>query len=202
MQNPACDNDEARVRTLLAEAASGDQAAWRRLVDLFADRVFALARSRVGCSVLAEEITQSVFVTVASKIAAGQYNEQGRFEAWLFRIAMNRVRDEIRRVRRHAEPVDPSAFQSMPEAAPDRAPSGGDEEGELERLRAALATLGEADQEVIQLRHHAQLSFKQMAELLDEPVGTLLARHHRALAKLRATLEADGRASARKGAAL
>jgi len=41
---------------------------------------------------------------------------------------------------------------------------------------------------VIELRHHGGLSFQQMADLLEEPLGTLLARHHRALRKLRELL--------------
>ncbi len=45
--------------------------------------------------------------------------------------------------------------------------------------------LSEADREIVELRHHAGLSFKQMADLLSEPIGTLLARHHRALKKLK-----------------
>ena len=56
----------------------------------------------------------------------------------------------------------------------------------LEFVRAQTT---DADREVVELRHHADLSFKQMAQLLNEPIGTLLARHHRALRKLRATLE-------------
>ena len=60
-----------------------------------------------------------------------------------------------------------------------------------------MARLSETDREVIDLRHIAGMSFKQMSEHLGEPLGTLLARHHRALAKLRALLEgsaADSRA--------
>jgi RNA polymerase sigma-70 factor (ECF subfamily) len=49
--------------------------------------------------------------------------------------------------------------------------------------------LTDTDRDVIELRHHGGLSFKQIAELLDEPLGTLLARHHRALRKLRETME-------------
>ena len=65
---------------------------------------------------------------------------------------------------------------------------------EVVALRGALSQLGEADREIIDLRHVGGMSFKQMAEHLGEPLGTLLARHHRALAKLRAILvgEAGG----------
>ena len=59
-------------------------------------------------------------------------------------------------------------------------------------LAEAIAALGEADREVISLRHIGGMSFQQMADTLEEPLGTLLARHHRALRKLRDFLLARG----------
>jgi RNA polymerase sigma-70 factor, ECF subfamily len=181
---------------LLHAAGMGDDRAWRRIIDLYARRVYALARSRLGVNKheLAEEITQSVFATVATKLGregtdtgeAG-YAEQGKFESWLFRIAMNRIRDEVRRSRRQAEPADPSTFGSVA-AKGDPTEAGAQGSGapdQLHSLRRAMEKLSEADREIVELRHHAGLSFKQMADLLSEPIGTLLARHHRALKKLR-----------------
>lgn len=179
--------DQPDLAGLLRAAASGDEAAWRQLVELYARRVFALAKSRVRKADVAEEVTQSVFVTVAAKLKTGAYTEQGKFESWLFRVAINRVRDEIRRSRRQALPTDPEAFGQMPggserEGEPG---AGADMAGMLRRLRGAMGNLSEADREIIELRHHAGLSFAQMAEMLGEPLGTLLARHHRALKKLK-----------------
>lgn len=183
----------ADTTALLARAARGDEDAWRALINLYARRVYALARSRCRRDDLAEEITQSVFATVAEKLRSpdlpGGYTDQGRFEPWLFRVAMNRVRDEIRRLQRHAEPTDPGNFEALrlaPEE-PDRA-----DPRDLQRLREALAELNDADRQIIELRHHAQLSFKTIAAMLEEPVGTLLARHHRALRKLKSILESAG----------
>jgi RNA polymerase sigma-70 factor (ECF subfamily) len=171
---------------ILSRAAAGDEHAWRRLIDLFSRRVFALAKSRCRNAEVAEEITQSVFATVASKLSLGEYTEQGRFESWIFRVTMNRLRDEMRRARRQASPTDPEGFATMaarPENDHQTPP-------ELLRLRDALEQLPPADREIVELRHHGGLSFKQLAELLDEPLGTLLARHHRALKKLHAILTA------------
>jgi RNA polymerase sigma-70 factor (ECF subfamily) len=56
---------------------------------------------------------------------------------------------------------------------------------ELAALRESMQQLGEADRLVIDLRHQGGMGFQQMADLLNEPLGTLLARHHRALRKLR-----------------
>ncbi len=194
---------------LLRAAGAGDEDAWRSIVHLYARRVYALARSRLcprGLSErvgsrrgkgeglsggdfvqghdAAEEVTQSVFVTIAGKLSGGEYTEQGRFEAWLFRVAMNRIRDEVRRSRRQAAPTDPETLDG-------RAGSHGGTEApadsgdEIAALRRAMDELSEPDREIIELRHHAGLSFKQMADLLAEPLGTLLARHHRALRKLK-----------------
>jgi RNA polymerase sigma-70 factor (ECF subfamily) len=96
---------------------------------------------------------------------------------------MNRLRDEMRRQKRHASPPDPGALVYAGEAAADETVE--DMSEELRRLRSAVAHLSEADRQVVELRHHAGLSFKQIAELLEEPLGTLLARHHRALKKLK-----------------
>ncbi|MCA9288584.1 MAG: RNA polymerase sigma factor, partial [Phycisphaerales bacterium] len=174
-------------------AARGDESAWREVVARYARRVFALARSRVRSPELAEEVTQAVFAKVATTLGSGGYAEVGRFESWLFRIAMNRVRDEARRSSRHATPTDPATLAGLgPAAGVEASQNGaGIDARALGALRGALGELPDADREVIELRHHGQMSFKAMADLLGEPLGTLLARHHRALRKLRAIIEAS-----------
>ncbi len=190
---PGVAPDDGRLAEVLAAASRGDADAWREVVDLYARRVFALVHSRCRRPDLAEEVTQSVFVTVASKLSRGGYTERGRFESWLFRVAMNRARDEMRRMARQATPTDPATVA----AALDRAAENGErtrDEASLDALREAMSSLSEPDREVIELRHHGGLSFRQIADLLGEPMGTLLARHHRALRKLRSMIEGDARA--------
>lgn len=183
---------------ILARAARGDAAAWRAVVDEYSGRVYGLLRSQGANPDLAEEITQSVFCTLAAKLA--EYVEGGRFESWLFRIAMNRLRDEARRRRRHATSVgEPEVLEGLAGEAP--APRAAPDADEVAALRGALAQLGAADREVIDLRHVGGMSFKQIAEHLGEPLGTLLARHHRALAKLRAILVGDAAGEAPRSAA-
>ena len=166
-------------------ASSGDQEAWAELVSRYTPRLYALAKSRLRSHHDAEEITQSVLVTVADKIASGVYKDQGRFEPWLFRIAMNRVRDEARRRSVHVSPTDPSDIP--PTAVEDRA----HEPERYDALRAAVEALPDDDRRIIELRHSAGLPFRTISELLGAPMGTLLARHHRALKKLRTALESS-----------
>ncbi len=174
------DSTEDVARTL-SEAAGGDQAAWRLIVDAFAPRVFGLVRAQCGDPELAEEIVQSAFCTVAQKISG--YEEHGRFDSWVFRIAMNRLRDEMRRRKRQARPMEEEAMIGL--SGGESAPEARYEPAERLALAEALEQLAPADREVVDLRHVGGMSFRQMSEYLEEPVGTLLARHHRALKKIK-----------------
>ncbi|MBL4697342.1 MAG: RNA polymerase sigma factor [Phycisphaerales bacterium] len=179
------------LSNIVALAADGDESAWEQLVGLYSRRVFAMARSRLHDEELAEEITQSVFVTIATKLNSSGYTEQNRFEPWLFRITMNRVRDYCRKRARHAKPTDPEHFAGVrgkPDADVHEADNA---RKQLESLRSAMEQLSDSDREIIELRHHGQLSFKQIAEMSGDPIGTLLARHHRALKKLRSIIESE-----------
>ena len=172
----------------IVAAASGDETAWRFLVDAYSNRVFALIRSKCGNEELAEEITQSTFCTIAQKLPT--YEETGKFEAWLFRIAMNRMRDEMRRRKRHAVPMENEMIGALSAGVSD---VRDDEEMEVavQRLRAAVRQLSSSDQDIIHMRHSAGMSYKQIAEVLGEPLGTVLARQHRALKKLKSLMDSE-----------
>jgi len=193
---------------LLGRASRGDDSAWKQLVELYADRVFGLLQKHCRDRDLAEELTQATFVRVVHKI--GDYREQGRFEPWLFRIAMNLLRDEMRRRKRQATPVDMSAasrddqgqgaggWQAVQDKlssshAPQQATPFEQlaQAEQISELKAAVEQLPEADREVLYLRHTAGLSFSDIAETLEQPLGTVLARAHRALAKLRTMMELE-----------
>ncbi|MAH66849.1 MAG: hypothetical protein CMJ27_10755 [Phycisphaerae bacterium] len=175
-----------QLAVIVRSAGDGDEAAWRTLVAAYSPRVFALIRAQCRDEELAEEITQSTFCTIATKLP--EYDEVGRFESWLMRIAMNRLRDEMRRRKRHARPASESTLVGLAGEVdpPDRADDHGLPEGDL---RTAIERLPDADREILYLRHVGGLSFKQLAEALETPMGTLLARHHRALKKVREMLE-------------
>lgn len=180
-------DDPNHIAKTLKRAADGDQLAWQAIVEALAPRVFGLIRAQCGDPDLAEEIVQSAFCTVAQKIEG--YEEYGRFDAWVFRIAMNRLRDEMRRRKRQARPMEEASLVSL--GGSERSAEPEIEPTEQAALQKALSELSETDRQVIDLRHVGGMSFRQIGALLEEPVGTLLARHYRALKKLRALLEGD-----------
>ncbi|MEO1585565.1 MAG: sigma-70 family RNA polymerase sigma factor [Planctomycetota bacterium] len=194
------DTPDEDAEVVLA-AIRGDTGSWDRLVGIWSRRVYAAAQSRLHDAEAAEEVTQSVMVTVFEHLSSGRYQHNGRFESWLFRIAMNRVRDWARRTRRHrsttldacpdiaASRPSATAFSAGFSAGPSTGTDGTDR-SQRDALHAALAQLPDADRDVLSLRHHAQLSFAAIADTLDQPIGTVLARHHRAIGKLRSMLDA------------
>lgn len=192
MPNP---EDKQHLEGVLRRAGQGDEDAWREIVEVYSPRVFGLLRAQCGSADLAEEITQSAFCTIAAKMAS--YTEVGKFEAWLFRIAMNRLRDEMRRRKRQARPMEDKTLTGLAGAAPESAgPLGryggdGPDEADIQRLRNAVARLSDAEQKIIHFRHSGELSFKQIADLLEQPLGTVLARHHRVLKKLKDMLDGE-----------
>ena len=180
---------------LVERARAGDAAAWAAIVDGMGPRVMALLTARTRDRELAEELTAAAFGKLVEVLtdpeAKATYRESGRFEAWLFRVAVNKLRDEVRRRRRNgpagrgsggdADPPDPlDRLAADTPGAPELAEAAEDHAA----LRAAVETLPDADREVLHLRHTAGLSFPEIAATLAQPLGTVLARAHRAHKKL------------------
>lgn len=211
MQRSASDSS---LEQLLAGAAQGDEQAWEHLVKMYTPRVFALLARQCGDRELAEEITQATFAKLV--VALDRYSEKGRFEPWLFRIAMNQLRDEMRRRKRQASHLnfaaeDETHAGSDPmEMQIDRRRSPGHDAEmpwqqasrveQIEALRLAIAGLGEADRQILTLRHTAGMSFPEIAETLQQPLGTVLARAHRAIGKLQSIMKVEGKPKRRRKA--
>jgi len=188
--------EDNAIGATLRQAAGGDDEAWRRLVAEYTRRVYALLVHQCRDRDLAEELTQATFVKLFDQLRRNGYQEQGKFEAYLFRIAMNHLRDEMRRRQRQARTMDMSpaagsgrnedgglTFAATSKDAPPLQRMQHDEQ--VKKLRAAIATMSDADQQILHLRHTAGLAFAEIAETLDQPLGTVLARAHRALKKLK-----------------
>ena len=175
---------------MIESASIGNESAWRELLDTYSGRVYGLVLRHCRDGDLAEDITEATFVKVFGKLA--DYQDRGRFEAWLFRIALNQLRDEMRRRKRQAVAVDFNAtpLGSLGHDSDEPEPFEVlEKREEHERLRGLVDQLPEADRELLHLRFTAQLSFAQIAETLEQPLGTVLARGHRALKKLKQMID-------------
>jgi len=185
--------EPARLDDILRRARLADPSAYGELLSAYAPRVFGLLYRITGTREAAEDLVQETFLRVVRNLSA--YDDQGKFESWLFRIAANLARDEVRRSRRRGRMM--SLGQADEDEGQPRAVCEGQErpEDRLERsetgqrLEACLARLSAPEREVLMLRHYSELSFREIAALLGVPLGTALARAHRALARLKREFE-------------
>ena len=189
--------DAAQLAELIERAQGGEPAAFDALVEAYSARLYGYFYRLTGLRHEAEDLLQELFVRVVRMI--GQYEHGGRFDGWLFRIATNLVRDRVRRARKCLRPVA-TADRSLGtdeghplvEVADRTAGEPADvlaQAETLDRLQWAIAQLPEHEREVILLRHFSQMSFAQIAEVMQTPLGTALARGHRGLARLRELME-------------
>jgi len=155
-----------------------------RLVAL-APRVYGFLMRLVGERNTAEDLAQETLVRALRGLAT--YRPEGKFRAWVFRIATNVARDWLRR--RPREPAlgleaDSEALLTGPvgrEPTPDVRLNRSETAA---RVEVALARLSQPDREVLLMRYYGEMEFKDIARTTGEPLGTVLARAHRALAKL------------------
>jgi RNA polymerase sigma-70 factor (ECF subfamily) len=181
---------DRHIEKLIARASRGDAAAFGRLYDLYVDRVFAFARSRVRTVQDAEDLTEVAFTKAWQAI--GSYDDRGLpFTAWLFRIARNAVIDCHRKSERQPETVDISAAAALPDSL--RVEDEVIMRLDSEQVRAALRELTEEQASVIIMRFMWDLSLKDVADALGKTEGAVKAMQHRAVRSLATLLgkEAD-----------
>lgn len=189
---------EPGLDELLDRARRRDPAALDQIVEIYSPRIFGLLYRLTRRRDIAEDLMQETFLRLVRMIDA--YEHMGKFESWLFRIAANLARDRVRKIGRRGTtqsldaPGDEDdtglAADCPDEHAADPAERLADRETS-EKLAACIDDLSEAEREIILLRHYSELSFREIAEMLGIPLGTALARAHRAMKRLQAALGAD-----------
>ncbi len=191
---------DAQVLTVvLAQCQAGDSTAWDALVDGYWKRLYGFAWQSTKNRDLAHDLVQETFLRVVQKLE--RYDHRDKFEAWLFRILVNLIRDHSRsHVRRplRSTVIDRITGVEMTDDMPGRTGQPGDpvdHQEDVQLLYEALEHLPDMDRQVLLLRHYGEMPFKDIAKMLNCPLGTVLARAHRALEKLRVFMEVDHEAA-------
>ena len=160
-------------RSLLEEFRSGDQAAVRRLYEMYGKAVYTVAYRVLGNSALAEEATQLAFVKAWR--AAASF-DTGRDPApWLYTIARRAAIDVYRRERRHVS-------EPLPDLVP--VPETAESTWVVWEVRRAIDALPEKERAVVYATHYLGYSHDETAQHLGIPVGTVKSRSHRAHQRL------------------
>lgn len=168
---------------LVAASLAGDADAFRQLVERHYRMVLKVAYRALGSVPAAEDCAQDVFIKVHQKLRL--YRADRPFIRWLHRVTANTVTDAIRRRR-----VDIS-FDILVHEAPsqlaDPAQAAALKEQRM-AVRSALASLPGRLRDAIVLQVYHELSYQEIAEVLDIPIGTVMSRIHNAKGKLRRRL--------------
>ena len=172
-------DDLARI---IIGCKNGDSRCFSQVVDMYASRCYGYFYRLTGNGDVSDELLSELFVKLVEKI--GSY-KGGSFESWLFKIASNLFHDHLRGKQRRKRLIEVQQEQIESEVAE---PKRSDDE-QVDKLQMRLKRLDPDTRELIMLRFYSQLSFKEIARMRSEPIGTTLAKTHRGLKKLRQLME-------------
>jgi RNA polymerase sigma-70 factor, ECF subfamily len=181
---------------LISRCQRGDLAAFDRLVNLHADRVFNLTYRMLACRADAEDAAQEAFLRAYTGLR--RFRRGAAFSTWLYRIAINVCLDELKR--RHNRPQPFTALQHEDDIAGAgleelAATTAADDPVEIVSAHAekaaveqALADLPDDQRAVVVMCDLEELTYEEAAVALSTNVGTIKSRLHRARHRLRELL--------------
>jgi RNA polymerase sigma-70 factor (ECF subfamily) len=172
---------------LIRSFQAGDTEAFDVLVTRYKDRIYSSILFFVKDTYLAEDLFQDVFIKIIDTLKNKRYTEEGKFLPWALRIAHNLCVDYFRKVKRTpaiktSDDQDIFEVINVSQEAPDQKLMRGESHDKVRRM---LDLLPEEQREIIVLRHYANLSFKEIAEITNCSINTALGRMRYGLINLR-----------------
>lgn len=171
---------------IVERCMSGDDAAWEDLVKVHTRRVYAICYRFTGSDHEAQDLTQEVFLRVFRSLKSFRAGE-GSFTVWLTRLSRNLLIDHYRRSRqeRATESIEeqlPMLEEKTSMASRTEGMVAGREASEL--LQGALQKLSPELRETVILRDLEELEYREIAQVLNVPEGTVKSRLNRGRAEL------------------
>jgi RNA polymerase sigma-70 factor (ECF subfamily) len=183
--------DEPSDAELLARYATGDEAAFRKLVNRYKNGLYAFLKHFLNQPDLVEDVFQETFLQLFA--SRDSFDTSRPLRPWLFTIAANKAKDALRKQRRTATiPIGPIADaqeMSFGEVlnvltADTTIPYETLEKDETARqVRQIVTNMPENLREILVLAYFNKFSYKQMADILSIPIGTVKSRLHTAVGR-------------------
>jgi RNA polymerase sigma factor (sigma-70 family) len=181
------DTEDVRLMRLVAQ---GDTSAFEQVIERHQALVAGTAARMLGSNSDVEDIAQQVFIRVWK--SARRYVPRAKFTTWLLKITRNLVFNELRRAKRRAQvPLqpEPGAEEIPLKDETNLAPDASLLEDELQRaIEEAIMQLPESQRMALVLRRYEQLSYEEIAEVLDLSVPAVKSVLFRARTELRSRL--------------
>ena len=178
-------------RALIQRCIAGDATAFEPLVEKYRQRVWRLAYQVLHDREEAWDVAQEAFVRAFHSLPS--FRGQSAFYTWLFRITVNVATDRHRQRGAQARAFGPERVSEEEWARTTPDPGGGPEQQaarkeQRERIRSALDALPPKARTIIMLSDVEGLSYREIAEVLNCPIGTVMSRLHNARKRLKALL--------------
>ncbi|HLU89393.1 MAG TPA: sigma-70 family RNA polymerase sigma factor [Cyclobacteriaceae bacterium] len=175
---------------LISQYRNGSEAAFEVLVDKYKSRVFTTIHMIVKDQGVAEDLLQDVFVKVVQTLNSDRYNEEGKFQPWIMRIAHNLAIDHFRKMKRYPSVVmeDGSNVFNTLQFAEENAEDLQIKDETDALVRQLIEELPESQKQVLIMRHYMDLSFQEISEQTGVSINTALGRMRYALINIRKKL--------------
>jgi RNA polymerase sigma factor (sigma-70 family) len=173
---------------LILRFIKGEQSCFEQLIHRHKNKVFAYISLYIRDQALAEDIFQDTFLKVIQSVKSGKYSDKGRFLSWVMRIAHNLIIDHFRRIKQmntiSNDNYESDLFNSKRFAEDNVEDEIVKKQIRLD-VRKMISLLPDDQREVIILRHYAELSFKEIADITGVSINTALGRMRYALINMR-----------------
>jgi len=176
---------------LLDRYCEGDEGAFKEIVDRYKNGLYAFLRKFLNRHELVEDVFQETFLQLYS--SRESFDRSRPLRPWLFTIAANKAKDALRKAQRTAAvsigtlaQTDEMSFEEVLNilTQDDEAPVHTLQRQETAAdVKQIIGTLPEALREILILAYFNQFSYKQIAEILSIPIGTVKSRLHTAVAR-------------------
>jgi RNA polymerase sigma-70 factor (ECF subfamily) len=172
---------------LISLYRNGNEAAFNLLVDRYQSKVFTTIFLIVKDQDVAEDLLQDVFVKVLHTLNSDKYNEEGKFQPWVMRIAHNMAIDHFRKAKRYPTILleDGSNLLNSLSFAEDSSEEQRIKDETHAWVRNLIDELPVAQKEVVIMRHYLDMSFQEIAEQTGVSINTALGRMRYALNHIR-----------------
>jgi len=174
---------------LLERYSQGEEKAFRELVSRYKNGLYAFLRRFLNQRDLIEDVFQETFLQLFT--SRDSFNPERPLRPWLFTIAANKAKDALRKKQRSsAVPIgtisdgEQASFDDVLNSlsSDDTRPYETLERGEVaERVREVVSNMPESAREILILAYFNKFSYKQMAQILSIPIGTVKSRLHTAV---------------------
>ncbi|MBN2128854.1 MAG: sigma-70 family RNA polymerase sigma factor [Sedimentisphaerales bacterium] len=183
--------DKVSDAELLQRYMQGDETAFREIVGRYRNGLYAFLKQFLNQPDLVEDVFQETFLQLFT--SRGSFDMSRPLRPWLFTIAANKAKDALRKAQRTSavaigtisEAQDMSFDEMLDTLSSDNTlPYDEVERGETaERVQQVIANMPESLREILILAYFNKFSYKQMAEVLGIPIGTVKSRLHTAVAR-------------------